>query len=854
MKIINLKVENLAHNCVTDNASPRFSFAVSSERRGAALATAEISVNGWNIKTAEQILVPYGGKPLQPFKKYTVNVAATDNYGESDNASVEFETGRMQTPWQAEWITDGSYKFTEKKVSPTPLLFRKTVNTEKPIARAVIYCTALGIYELNINGKKVGNEYFAPGFTSYKTTLQYQTYDVTENLTGNDELTATVAGGWAVGSFVFTRKNRVTANRQAFLLELRITYADGSLEVIGSDESWEVTRGGNYRAADFYDGEEYDAAIDPNKAVWRKAAVERVKISPRIVAEFGAPVTAHEVFAPVAVTRCGNEIIYDFGQNFAGVISAEITGKRGQKITFRHAEVLNADGSPAMQILRTAKATATYVCRDGEQVYSPKLTYMGFRYVGVSGIEESDIKLSAISLYSDIAVTGAFECSDERINKLQANIMWSAKSNFMDIPTDCPQRDERMGWTGDIAVFAPVACYNFDMSRFLEKWLNDVKSEQLKSGGLPNTVPAQGYGFPATMPAMAVDFWGDACLLVPWAEYLARGDKQLLVKMYPVMKKYVNACAFWARLLSLGKRRYIWHTPSMVHFGDWIAPDVDKMSDWQKRSKWTATASLCRTSGLLSKIAGILGFDKDERKYKKLSQKTADAYVSVFTDGNGKLKKEFQTAYVLPLAFGMFPEDKRKRAADNLSALVEKSDYCIRTGFPGTPYILFALADNGREDTAFKMLLNEKCPSWLYEVKAGGTTVWELWDALKADGSLNGGMEDGRGGMISFNHYASGAVGAFLYKRIAGIEPTECGYRSFSVKPLAGGGITFADTRVDTPYGEIESKWKIENGSFMLDVKVPAGAECEVVLPDGKKEHLVSGKYAFTCKAPTCGI
>lgn len=847
MKITKLTVENKKNYVVTDVERPRISFSISSEKLDTTLKNAEISVNGWKINTAEQLLVSYGGEPLKPFTIYTVNVTATDNYGESDSSFVQFETGRMGTPWQAKWITDGSYKFAQKKVSPTPLLFRKAVKTEKQIKRAVIYCTALGVYELNINGKKVGNEYFAPGFTSYKTTLQYQTYDVTEYLTGNDELTATVAGGWAVGSFVFTRKNRVTANRQALLLELRLTYADGACEVIGTDESWEVTRGGNFRSADFYDGEEYDATIDLNKSVWRKAAVERVKIAPRIVAEFGAPVTAHEVFKPIAVTMCGNEIIYDFGQNFAGVISAEINGKLGQKITFRHAEILNTDGSPAMQILRTAKATATYICKDGKQFYSPKFTYMGFRYVGVSGIEESDIILSAIALYSDMKITGAFECSDERINKLQSNIMWSAKSNFMDIPTDCPQRDERMGWTGDIAVFAPVACYNFDTSRFFEKWLNDVKNEQLKSGGLPNTVPAQGYGFPATMPAMAVDFWGDACLLVPWAEYLARGDKQLLVKMYPVMKKYVNACAFWARLFSLGKHRYIWHTPFLLHFGDWIAPDVKKMSDWQKRSKWTATASLCRISGLLSKIAGILGFEKDESKYKKLSEKTASAYISVFTDGNGKLKKEFQTAYVLPLAFSMFPEDKRKRAADNLSALIEKNGYCIGTGFPGTPYVLFALADNGREDTAFKMLLNEKCPSWLYEVKAGGTTVWELWDALKADGTLSGGMEDGRGGMISFNHYASGAVGEFLYKRIAGIEPLAGGYKSFKIQPHIGGELTYAKGETDTPYGKISSEWEIDNGKFILKIKVPVSTVCTAILPNGESKVIGSGEYSFEC-------
>lgn len=509
--------------------------------------------------------------------------------------------------------------------------------------------------------------------------------------------------------------------------------------------------------------------------------------------------------------------------------------------------MLNADGSLATALLRSAKARAEYICKDGKQSYSPEFTYMGFRYVGVKGADEENLKLSAVALYSDVKTCGSFSCSDERINKLQSNIVWGAKSNFVEIPTDCPQRDERMGWTGDIAVFAPTACFNFNISRFIGKWLKDVRSEQLKTGGIPNTVPVQGYGFPTTMPVMAVDFWGDACAMVPWAEYMARGDKRLLEKMYPVMKKYVKACKFWAGF-GFGKRRYIWHTPHLLHFGDWVAPDVNKMSEWQKRSKWTATASLCHTSQLTALVAEILGRADEAKYYNNLAAKVADAYVSVFTDGNGKLKKEFQTAYVLPLAFDMFPEEVREKAAKNLAALVKSNDYCIATGFPGTPFILFALADNGCEDEAFKMLMNDKCPSWLYEVKAGGTTVWERWDALKEDGNLNSGEEDGTGGMISFNHYASGAVGDFLYKRVAGIIPEEGGYKKFTVKPLVGGGLTHARGETICPYGKIVSEWRIENGVFTLSVTVPVSAECTVVLPDGRTFATASGDYTYSCR------
>ena len=788
LKISRLTVEHLAEGCVTDRPDPEISFRLMSDRKNVTLKQARISVNGWSVKTDSQILIPYRGNKLQPFTEYQVRVEAEDNTGEKAQAETVFETGRMETPWKAEWITDGEYSFTDKKVSPVPMMFRRKFKCIKKVKKAKIYASALGIYELTVNGKKAGDRYFAPGFTSYKHEMQYQVYDVTDMLSGDNTLTAVVSGGWAVGSFVFTRVNRHDADRQAFLAELRITYEDGMQEVIGTDDSWEVTEDGPYRMADIYDGETYDASVDVEKIPWRKAAPEKLRFVPDLRADYSSPVRAREEMYPVSRTKLADgTLIYDFGQNFAGVIKLKIQGKKGQVITVRHAEILNKDGSLSVEFLRTAKATAVYTCRDGQQEYSPRLTYMGFRYAGVSGISEENIEVSALALYSDIERIGDFTCSDEMLNRLQKNIIWSSKSNFVEIPTDCPQRDERMGWTGDIAVFAPTACFNFDISRFIKKWLIDVRAEQLPTGGIPNTVPAQGYGFPATMPAMAVDWWGDACVLVPWAQYIAQGDIQVLKDMYPVMKKYVKACRFWAGF-GIGKHRYIWNTPSVLHFGDWVAPDVPKMSQWQKRSKWTATASLYNTSRVTAMVADILGEKEDAEHFKKLSDKVADAYISIFTDGNGKMKEEFQTAYVLPLWFKMFPEDAQKKAAENLAQLVSRSDYCIGTGFPGTPYILFALADNGQEETAFKMLMNTKCPSWLYEVKSGATTIWERWDGLDENGECPI-SDDGTDMMISYNHYASGAVGAFLYERIAGIQAIEPGYRTFRIRPLAGGGM-----------------------------------------------------------------
>ncbi len=857
LKISKFTCENKEHGCVTDQAQPCFSYALESDQKRTVVDHAEIKVmkldpNGkedscvWSSPLQTQIAVIYQGQKLLPFASYRAYLTVTDNHGETAKAELTFQTGRMGENWIGQWITDGTYSFTEKKISPTPMTFRKKLKLEKPVKTAQIYATALGIYDLFLDGSRVGERYFAPGFTSYKTHLQYQTYDVTEQIRKAKELMAVVAGGWAVGSFVFTRKNRITADRQALLLELRLEYEDGSKEVIGTDESWEVSMDGPVKMADLYDGETYDARVVPEKMHWRKAALEQVRIHPEILADYGAPVTVERELVPVFLYEKNGELIYDFGQNFAGVVKLRLQGKEGQRIEVHHAEVLNPDGTLNLQFLRTAKATAAYICKEGQQTYSPTMSYMGFRYIAIKGIQKDQVEPTALVLSSQIRKIGEFSCSDERINRLQENIFWSSRSNLMDIPTDCPQRDERMGWTGDIAVFAQTACFNFDMSRFLQKWLLDVKAEQLPTGGIPNTVPVQGYGFPATMPVMALDFWGDACVMVPWAEYLARGDKKILEDFYPVMKKYVKACRFWAGF-GIGKHRYIWHTPSVLHFGDWVAADVPKMSQWQKRSKWTATASLCNTSYLTAKIAEILGKTEDAEELHKLSRNTADAYGSVFFEKNGKLTEEFQTGYVLPLYFHMLKGEQEKQAAKHLAELVKKNNYCIGTGFPGTPYILFALADHGYVDVAYKMLLNEKCPSWLYEVKSGATTIWERWDGLDENGNCPI-TNDGTDMMVSYNHYASGAVGDFLYRRVAGIEPIEAGYRTFRVKPVLdeARSLTQAEASTETPYGSLRSAWTCKNGTFEIHVTVPVGTICELVLPDGTEETLESGTYTRT--------
>ena len=865
-RIKNFRVEDLESGCVTDEAHPRFSWYVESDVQGTEVEYYELSVGKWKLRTSEQIQVAYQGDSLQPFTEYEAIVTAHSKNGEMAQASLTFETGRMNEAWIGSWITDNEYIFTEKKKSPKPMTFRKVIelsdkspietfegNTSKGIISAKIYATALGIYDLYLDGQKLGDAYFSPGFTSYKNHLQYQTYDITKQIRDGInqqiiELIAVVSGGWAVGRFTHKSLNRIFAKKQAFLAELHIRYEDGTEKIVATDESWQVTMNGNFKFAEFYDGEIYDATVDLNKADWHNAGIVKPRIYPKIEANYGAPVRAHEVFKPISVTKSATgELIYDLGQNFAGVISAKIKNAvQGQKIVFRHAEVL-MDGKLFTEPLRTAKQEAIYICNSGEQSYSPRMTYMGFRYVGVTGIAEEDIELTGLALYSDIRQHGTFKCSNELINKLQSNILWGTKSNFVDIPTDCPQRDERLGWTGDIALFSPTAVWNYDASRFLKKWLRDVQTDQVKGGGIPMTIPAiKVYWQMELVFTMAVDHWGDACILVPWAVYLNTGDVELLRQMYPTMQKYIKACRFWANLLSFGKHRYVWRL--LHHYGDWVAPGIS-MWNCMLRGKYTATACLSNSSSVMERIATILGKEQDAQMYRELHENTADAYSSILMDENCKLKgkEEFQTGYVLPLYYEMLSGEKRKKTAANLAALVRKNDYHIGTGFPGTPYILFALADNGYEDEAFKMLLCDTCPSWLYMAKCG-TTIWERWDALREDGTCNLGDDDGTGGMVSFNHYASGAVGNFLYRRIAGIEALEGGYKSFRIAPKIGGGLTSAEGSVTCAYGEIMSAWKIiekDNKVFHIDVKVPVGTTCELQLPDGTSQFLVNGRYSF---------
>ena len=837
LTIDEIRIENQpggGANLVTDRARPRFSFSMTSDRRACALRSARIEVNGWKKELRDQLNIKYGGPPLEPFQTYCVRVTAQDDAGEEAAAERLFQTGRLNLPWAGKWISDSAYHF-KSPASPVPMLLRRVFTASKPVKRLRVLATAMGIFDLALDGKRINEDYFTPGFTDYSAQLQYVCYEADNLPPGEHVFAAVVAGGWAVGrttnvSNTNQSVSQRSAKRQALLAELRLSYEDGSTEVIGTDGRFEVTEDTPWRFADFYDGEIYDAGWDAAAVQWRPAAEETLKVRPAIRARYGEPVTAHEVLEPAAWSRApSGELICDFGQNIAGVIRVKLNGKAGQEIVFRHAEALE-NGELYVQNLRSAKQTVTYICRDGEQEYSPRLTYMGFRYVGIRGVERENLTIRAVALYSDMEQVGRFRCSNEDLNRLQSNLVWSGKDNFVDIPTDCPQRDERQGWTGDIALFASTACFNFGMGRFLDKWLLDMISEQGKTGSIPFVIPSRK----GVTPSITTSCWGDSCILVPYALYRATGDTEILRRQYPVMKKYLADVGRWAAL-TLPKYRTPHIFQLMFQFGDWCAP-YGGVPDWLKKGPWVGTAYYANSCRLMGEIAGVLGKEKDSRHYAALADKVAAAFRKVFLDGTGRLKEEFQTGYVLPLHFNLADGETRRVMAGRLWALIEENGVHLNTGFTATPYILFALADNGYADEAYRLLLQDTDPSWLYQVRRGATTLWEQWGAVQEDGAIK---------EASLNHYAYGAVGDFFYRRICGLEPVEAGYRKFTVKPVPGGDLEFAECTHRCPFGLIRVRWERGNGAFRLWVTVPVNTACEVILPNGERKTVGSGDYEF---------
>ena len=744
--------------------------------------------------------------------------------------------------WRARWITpDTGDETSDPQAAP---LLRKAFALDghgQAIQAARIYVTSLGLYELHLNGQRVGDGLLTPGWTSYARRLQYQTYDVTALVhSGNNAIGAILADGWYCGHLGFEGKRGLYGQRRALLLQLHVTYADGRTTLITSDEGWRAGSG-PIRMADLYHGETYDARMAHDR--WAEAGFDdsawgqvHMLDHPKdtLVAQVGPFVKRQEQIKPVRILHSPKgETIFDFGQNMVGWVRLRVRGEAGKTVTLHHAEVLDQDGNFYTANLRTAKQTVEYTLRGGgNEVYEPRFTFMGFQFVQVEGYpgELTLDSLTGIVVHSDISSIGTFECDNRLINQLQHNIVWGQKGNFVDVPTDCPQRDERLGWTGDAQVFVRTACFNRDVATFFTKWLRDLAADQKPSGSVPFVVPdvLSGGGMGESAGSAA---WSDAAIICPWTIYLSYGDTRILETQYDSM-------AAWVRYMrEQAGERLVWLNG--FHFGDWLDfRGQPLMPSPVTNRELIATAFLAYDAALMVDIARILGKTEDAQMYAKLAAEAKAAFNAEFVAPNGRVGPGSQTAYVLALHFDLLPEKLRAQAAERLAGEIRKADYHLTTGFVGTPYLCHVLSRFGQTALAYELLNQETFPSWLYPVKKGATTIWERWDGIKPDGSFQD------VGMNSFNHYAYGAIGEWLYRVVAGIEadPEAPGYQHTLIQPQPGGGLTHVRATLDSPYGEVTSEWELRDSDLRLRVRVPANAHATVRIPAVKLSQVTESQ------------
>ena len=858
-QLTKLVTEYLVNPIGIDVQKPRLSWQIISDEQNVMQAAYEIRVadspenlsrKGRLIWTTGKVTgdnsvnVEYEGPELQSMQRAYWQVRIWDNNGKVTEWSEPafWEMGILNPGlWKASWISKVNEPETAE--SKPAHYYRKEFPLSKKVKSARVYVTSKGLYQLFLNGEKVSDDLFTPGWTTYNKRLQYQVYDVTSMLKVNNSMGAMLGDGWYRGTIGRNKKENLYyyGDKLALFVQLQINYTDGTSELVTTDQSWKVTTGAIIES-DIYNGEIYDArkemsgwnqpGFDDNK--WEKVAV--VSHSNDILVEQrGVPVKAIQEIQPVKslVTPKG-EMVFDMGQNMVGWVRLKVKGKKGDQITLKFAEVLDKEGNFYTVNLRAAKATLTYILKgEVEEIFEPYFTFYGFRFVKLEGFHQTPAldQITGIVIYSEMKPTGTFTCSDSLINQLQSNIQWGQKGNFLDVPTDCPQRDERLGWTGDAQVFAPTAAFNFDVSAFYTKWLKDLAADQLPDGKVPDVIPDVRNGRGGSTA------WADAALIVPWTMYLSYGDKRILEEQYTSMKGWVDYMSGRAG------EDFLWTGDN--HYGDWLAY-ASTSSDYTgatTEKDLIATAYYKYSSGLLAEIARIIGKNEDAEKYAALSENIKKAFIGEFVTPAGRLISHTQTAYSLAIAFDLLPENLVPAAAKYLAEDVRKMRH-LTTGFVGTPLLCKTLSNQGYEELAFLLLNRKEYPSWLYPVTQGATTIWERWDGQKPDGTFQ------TVGMNSFNHYAYGAIGEWLYTNVAGIRIDEKnpGYKHFYLEPHPGGGLTHAEAEHQTMYGKIKSAWKIEGENFTYDVEIPANTTATVILPGKEKEpqKLGSGKYSFS--------
>ena len=822
---------------ISPTETPTLSWIMDSPQKNTMQTAYEVAVrcNGrtvWNsgkVVSDNSTTVKYGGE-LLPDKRYDWTVRVWDNHGNvSKRVGSSWQTGLRAEDWSAQWIA-----YTADN-TPAPVHFRTESTLPKQIRRATAYITAHGLYEAYINGNRVGKCYLTPGWTSYNKRLQYQAFDVTAMLRkGQNAIGAIVTSGWYAGGMNWGKvsKRFRYGKDLALLMQINIEYTDGTTDRIVTDGDWTQSVGAENVAsgiifANIYDGETIDARLIDAKwttvggAKWTERARVANLAKNNIIPTVNEPVVKHATLRPVKyiVTPKGEKVI-DFGQNIVGWERARLHGKAGDTVRIFHAEVLDKDGNFYTTNLRRAKATSTYILGEGTTVFEPTMTFYGFRYIKIEGLE-GDPNLddfTAEVVYSGFENTGTFSSSNAIINQLQSNIEWGFHDNFVDVPTDCPQRDERLGWTGDAQVFFRTASFLGNVDTFFRKWLADLAADQREDGRVPRVIPDT---FPTSDGRTASTGWADSSTIIPWLHYMAYGDKSILEAQYPSMRKWVDY------MVSQSKERgYLWNNGD--HYGDWLFWNTPNDRDGQSAVTSKHLIAQCffaASADIVHKTAELLGKKEDAAYYADVAEKVRKAYCNEYVTPNGLVSSDTQTAYVLALQFGMLPENMRARATERLAENIERYGYHITTGFLGTPYICNVLTDNGRSDVAYRLLLQETCPSWIYPITKGATTIWERWDSIRPDGSIIKGMN-------SFNHYSYGAIGDWLYRSAVGIRETSAGYKTISIRPHVGGGFENMRASTRTPYGIVAAEWRAENDCLRtLEVTIPANTTAEVFVP-----------------------
>lgn len=856
--VIDPRVENTNNPIGVDVLKPRFSWRLESGKRNTMQRAYEIKVakdvqslasvksllwSSGKVNSDKSLYIDYAGPALESGQKYFWQVRVWDNSGKASAWSAPFlwQMGLLKPgDWKAKWITPA---YEEDSVTrPSPLL-RKTFQATKKVQSATAYITSLGLYEGYINGKRIGDAYLTPGWTNYAKRIQYQQYDVTNLLSQGDNAVGVALGsGWYRGYIAFSNQKNFYGKELALLFQLEIKYADGTSELVVSDESWKSSTG-EILSSEIYHGETIDHqkikqgwnTANYNDSEWTGVRVKNEGYD-KLLATYNEPIRKRETFKPIKVIKTpAGELVLDFGQNLVGWVQMKVTGKAGDKVILHHAEVLDKKGNFYTENLRPAKQQNVYILKGGaEETFEPHFTFQGFRYLKIEGYpgEVKPDDFTAIALYSDMKLTGNFTSSNPLINQLQKNIQWGQRGNFLDVPTDCPQRDERLGWTGDAQAFARTAAYNFDVKNFFSKWLKDVANEQV-DGNVPFVVPNVLRWGPNLAGGSAG--WADAATIIPWNMYLAYGDKRVLEEQYESMTG-------WVEWITRTSKNDLWNTG--FHFGDWLfyRPFDDNDGRSAVTDKYLiAQCFWAHSTQLVINAAKVLGKNEDVQKYSALLQRIKDAFNKEYVTATGRLVSGTQTAYVLALNFDMLPEAQRKQAADRLVENVKSYGDHLSTGFLGTPYLCHVLSRFGHDDVAYTLLEQETYPSWLYPVKMGATTIWERWDGIKPDSTFQ------TPGMNSFNHYAYGAIGDWMYRVVTGIDTEESapGYKSIVIKPHIGGKLTNASAELETKYGFVRSAWKIKDGKLNFDVEIPANTKAVVYIPSSKQNSIIEGQKAL---------